>query len=111
MTRDAEPEPQTTDDTLIDPYSIKHAYQQVADAITARMAGGQYSRKLPTERHLAEEFGVSQVTVGHAMAILRERGLIISVQRRGTFNAAASARIQAERYPQPNKTSRNVIGE
>lgn len=93
-----------TDDMAIDPNCIKHAYQQIADAITTRIAVGRYPRKLSSERHLAEELGVSHVTVRHAMAILRERGLIISVHGRGTFNAAASARTQADRYPQPGRT-------
>jgi GntR family transcriptional regulator len=75
------------DDTVIDRFSFKHAYQQVADAIAARIAAGQYPFKLPSERHLAEEFGVSYVTVRHAMAILRERGMIVSIHGRGTLIA------------------------
>ena len=51
--------------------------------------GGQYPWKLPSERHLAEEFGVSYITMRHAMAILRERGLIVSIHGRGTFNSSA----------------------
>jgi len=95
------------DDTAIDPYSIKHAYQQLADAITARIAAGQYPTKLPSERHLAEEFGVAYpTTVRHAMAILRQRGLIISVHGRGTFNAAASARKSSERQAQASPDRR-----
>jgi GntR family transcriptional regulator len=74
-----------TDDTVIDRYSIKHAYQQVADALAARITSGRYPVKLPSERALAEEFGVSYPTVRHAMAILRERGLIVSILGRGTF--------------------------
>lgn len=48
-----------SDDTAIDRTGIKHAYQQVADAITARIAVGQYPYKLPAELDLAAEFGVS----------------------------------------------------
>ncbi len=75
-----------SDDTVIDPVSIKHAYQQVADAIAARIAAGQYPVKLPSERALAEEFGVSYPTVRRAMAVLRERELIVSMLGRGTYN-------------------------
>jgi DNA-binding GntR family transcriptional regulator len=46
-------------------------------------------RKLPAERSLAEEYGVSCITVRHAMAFLRERGLIVSIHGRGTFVAAS----------------------
>jgi GntR family transcriptional regulator len=77
------------DDTTINRASIKHAYQQVTDAITSRITSGYYAIKLPAERHLAEEFGVSYVTVRHATAILRDRNLIISIHGRGTYIAAA----------------------
>ena len=76
-----------SDDTAIDPNDIRHAYEQIADAIAARIASGRYTIKLPSERALAEEFGVSYITVRHATAILRERGLIVSIHGRGTFVA------------------------
>lgn len=76
-----------SDDTNIDRDSIKHAYQQVAEAIAARITAGQYPAKLPRELDLAEEFGVSYLTVRHAMVILRERDLIVSLHGRGTYVA------------------------
>lgn len=79
------------DDTAINRASIKHAYQQVADAIATRIAAGRYPRKLPSELDLAREFGVSYPTVRHAMAILRERGLVVSIHGRGTFIASEAA--------------------
>jgi DNA-binding GntR family transcriptional regulator len=81
------------DDTVINRISIKHAYQQVADAIAARIATNVYTIKLPGERDLAEEFGVSYITARHAIAILRESGLIVSIHGRGTFVASALAEI------------------
>ena len=54
-----------------------------------RIESGYYSIKLRSERDLAEEFGVSYITVRHSMAILRERGLVISIHGRGTFVASA----------------------
>jgi GntR family transcriptional regulator len=65
----------------------EYAYVQVTGILTARIQAGQYPRKLPAERDLAEELGVSYVTVRHATAILRERGLIITRHGRGTFVA------------------------
>jgi GntR family transcriptional regulator len=73
------------DDTEIDHIGIRYVYEQVASAIAARIAAGYYPVKLPSERALAEEFGVSYVTVRRVMAILRERDLIVSVHGRGTF--------------------------
>lgn len=75
------------DDTDIDHGGIRYVYQQVVDALAARIATGYYPVKLPAERALAEEFGVSCTTVRHATAILRERGLIVSIHGRGTFVA------------------------
>lgn len=37
------------DDTTINRHSIRRAYQQVADAITARITTGHYTIKLPSE--------------------------------------------------------------
>jgi DNA-binding GntR family transcriptional regulator len=74
-----------SDNTAINRHSIRHACQQVADTITT----GHYTIKLPSERHLAEEFGISYITIQHATAILRERGLIVSIRGRGTYVAAA----------------------
>lgn len=76
-----------TDDTGIDRASTRHAYQQIADAIATRIAGGRYPAKLPSELDLAAEFGVAYGTICHAMAILRDRGLGVSIHGRGTFAA------------------------
>jgi len=72
--------------TKIDPLtSTGYAYVQIADILAARIRVGQYASKLPSERDLAAEFGVSYQTLRHAMAVLRERGLIITRQGWGTF--------------------------
>ncbi len=41
--------------------------------------------RLPSERSLADEYGVAYTTVRHAMEVLRERGIIVTVHGRGTF--------------------------
>jgi GntR family transcriptional regulator len=71
----------------IDPLGPDFAYIQVANHIAARIEVGEISHKLPAERALAEEYGVAYQTVRHAMAVLRDRGLIITRQGRGTFIA------------------------
>jgi GntR family transcriptional regulator len=80
-----------SDDSAINRASVRHAYEQVADAIAARIAAGRYPVRLPGDRALAEEFGVSYPTVRHAMAVLRERGLVVSIHGRGTFVAPRSS--------------------
>lgn len=74
-------------DAEIDHDGIDYLWEQLADAITERIAAGYYTIRLSGERALAEEFGVSYVTVRHAMKVLRERGLIVSIQGRGTYVA------------------------
>ncbi|QTC92975.1 FadR/GntR family transcriptional regulator [Brevundimonas goettingensis] len=53
-------------------------YQQVATSVAAGIAAGQYlvGTRLPSERDLAEEFGVSRPTVREAMIALEIRGLV-----------------------------------
>jgi len=69
----------------VDPFGLEYAYVQVADDIQRRIADGEISMRLPSERTIAEEYGVAYTTVRHAMAVLRERGLIVTVHGRGTF--------------------------
>src|SRR5690606_39539088 len=59
-------------------------YQRVANAIVARIRSGKYPRgeRLPPERELAEEFGVSRPTVREAMIALEIRGIVEA--RRGS---------------------------
>jgi DNA-binding GntR family transcriptional regulator len=71
----------------VDPYGVEHAYVQVADDVERRIKAGEITRKLRAERDLAEEYGVSYVTVRSAMKLLRERGVIITIHGRGTFVA------------------------
>jgi GntR family transcriptional regulator len=75
----------------VDPYGRDHAYVQVADDVARRIEAGEIARKLPAERSLAEEYGVAYTTVRHAMEVLRERGVIVTVHGRGTFVAASLA--------------------
>jgi GntR family transcriptional regulator len=72
----------------VDPLGADFAYVQVANNIAVRIEAGEITHKLPSERDLAEEYGVAYQTVRHAMKVLRERGLIITRQGRGTFVAA-----------------------
>ena len=69
----------------VNPFGAEHAYVQVANDVERRIAAGEIKMKLPAERALAEEYGVSYVTVRHAMQVLRERGVIITAHGRGTF--------------------------
>ena len=78
-----------SDHPAIDPNAPKLIYVQVADHITARIEAGELrpNVRLAAERDLATEYGVSYDTIRRATALLRERGLIITIVGRGTFVA------------------------
>ncbi len=78
-----------SDHPAVDPNAPKLIYVQVADHITARISAGELrpGARLPAERDLATEYGVAYDTIRRAMALLRERGLIITIVGRGTFVA------------------------
>jgi GntR family transcriptional regulator len=69
----------------VDPFGAEYAYAQVADDIQRRIAEGEISAKLPSERSFAEKYGVAYTTVRHAMAVLRDREVIVTVHGRGTY--------------------------
>lgn len=71
-----------------DPRGPDLIYMQVADHIEARIEQGELSpgQRLPSERDLAEEYGVAYMTIRRAIRELREqRGLVRSVHGKGTF--------------------------
>jgi GntR family transcriptional regulator len=76
-----------SDHPAIDPTAPKLVYVQVADHITARIKAGELApgARLPAERDLATEYGVAYDTIRRATALLRDRGLIITIVGRGTY--------------------------
>jgi GntR family transcriptional regulator len=70
-----------------DPDGPQLIYVAVADHIAQRIAAGelQPGERLTPERDLAVEYKVAYLTVRRAMKELRERGLIETVQGKGTF--------------------------
>lgn len=68
-------------------------YQQLADALRDKIYEGKYAfgEKLPSERSLAESFGISHLTVRKAMTVLEEEGLLLRMQGKGTF-------VRAQKY-------------
>ncbi|MGP9810533.1 GntR family transcriptional regulator [Rhodopseudomonas sp. NSM] len=62
-------------------------YAQIADIFRQRIARGTWSRgmRLPANEALAEEFGVSRVTIRQAVELLARDGLLEAQQGRGTF--------------------------
>lgn len=62
---------------------------QVAADIQADIDAGRIApdTRLPNEIELAQQYGVSRVTVRRAMVLLRDRGKVVTVHGRGTYVA------------------------
>ncbi|MGB1250074.1 MAG: FadR/GntR family transcriptional regulator [Candidatus Promineifilaceae bacterium] len=62
-------------------------YEQIVEQIEQQVLSGVLSTgdRLPPERQLAEQFGVSRTAVREAVKALRQRGLIEVFPGRGTF--------------------------
>ena len=65
-------------------------YLRIYDSLAERIASGQWSvgSALPSQRELADEFGVSIMTLRQALQLLADDGLIDTRHGSGTFVAA-----------------------
>ena len=72
---------------MIDPNTDIPVYLQVAALIRARIESGELQprRPIPSVRHLVQEYGVADGTVKKAIDVLRQEGLVRSIQGKGTF--------------------------
>ena len=70
---------------------------RVADRILARIASGEWAvgQRLPGERQLAEDMGVSRVSVRAALQTLKTQGLLDAVQGGGTRVVSTAACMDA----------------
>lgn len=61
-------------------------YARTADNIRQDIASGFYEvgDRLPTQKHMAAQYGVGQATVSHALRILEKEGLAYTCPR-GAF--------------------------
>ena len=71
----------------LDPHDREPLYQQLAGLLRGQIMSGELAgrRPLPSKRALKQEHGVSGWTVDSAMAVLRDEGLIETVQGKGLF--------------------------
>lgn len=62
-------------------------YQHAADELRREIKAGRYKpgEQLPSYRELQERFGVANMTARSALAVLRDEGLIYTIQGRGSF--------------------------
>ncbi|MFE3329803.1 GntR family transcriptional regulator [Streptomyces sp. NPDC059176] len=71
-------------------------YVQTADALRKQIQDGRLApgAKLPSARELQEQFGIANSTAQNALRLLKDEGLIYSVQGRGVFVRQLSPREQ-----------------
>lgn len=74
--------------------SVQPKYQQIREELTREIAAGVFAsgEKLPTEEHLARQFGVARQTVLKALDAMKLEGVITSERGRGTFVAVTHGR-------------------
>ena len=63
------------------------AYERIYESIRQEILCGNYpvGRKLPGKRELADQYGVSVITVAHALELLTEEGYILPQERSGCY--------------------------
>jgi GntR family transcriptional regulator len=64
--------------------------EQVAAELRRRIRAGEIGPRLPSRAQLADEFGVSHMTMQRALDMLRHEGLIHSVPGLGSFTTGRS---------------------
>jgi GntR family transcriptional repressor for pyruvate dehydrogenase complex len=69
------------------PVQTERLYQRIVAQIEHRIVAGELKvgDQLPSERELAEQFGVSRIAVREAVKALRAKGLVEVMPGRGTF--------------------------
>ncbi|MEU6738381.1 GntR family transcriptional regulator [Streptosporangium sandarakinum] len=72
---------------MLDHDGDTHLYLQIAEIIRERIAEGRLSPGQPvaSEAAIRDEFGVARTTARRAVRLLREEGLVYTVQGEGTF--------------------------
>jgi len=72
---------------VLDDKNSKPAYLQLYETVKYEIVNGafSYGKKLPSKRNLAEQTGVSIITVEHAYMLLQDEGYIESRVRSGYF--------------------------
>ncbi len=71
----------------INPLDPVPVYRQLAAILRARIERNEFPPRqpLPSESQLMGEYGVSRGSVRHALQVLAEGGLAVTIQGRGTY--------------------------
>jgi GntR family transcriptional regulator len=70
---------------MIDPARGVPPYQQLYAILRAQIVSGEITGRLPSENHLAQEYGLAVGTVRKAIRMLRDEGLITTAPGWGSY--------------------------
>lgn len=73
---------------MLDREGDTHPYQQISEIIRSRVATLSPGDAVVSEAEIQREFGVARTTARRAIRLLRDEGLIHTVQGEGTFVGA-----------------------
>lgn len=85
-----------------------HLYLQIAEILRQRVSGLASGHPVPSEADIQHEFGVARTTARRAIHVLREEGLIYTVQGEGTFVGAPD---EAPRRPRKIPLYQEIAGD
>ena len=97
-------------------HDARPPYQQAAEAIRSDIKAGKIKpgEQLPSHRELQERFGIANMTARSALRVLREEGLIYTVQGRGSYVADVigpeGELIEPKRIERPRAVSETETG-
>jgi DNA-binding FadR family transcriptional regulator len=76
-------------------FRLLQIHEQVAEKIRIEISTGRYrpDARLPSERDLAEQFGVGRPAVREALFALQNEGLVITRRNSGTYIATSAPKI------------------
>ncbi|WP_101788783.1 GntR family transcriptional regulator [Nonomuraea indica] len=94
---------------MLDPEGDTHLYLQLSQILRARIADGlPPGAPVPSEAQLQREFGVARTTARRAIQVLRDEGLVHTVQGHGAFVGAPG---QAPRAPRKTLLYRQIAAD
>lgn len=70
---------------MVDHDSAVPVYQQLAAILRRQIQDGTLTNRIPSIRTLAQEYEVSHETAAKSLNVLKDEGLIVSVQGKGAF--------------------------
>ncbi|MFC5825662.1 GntR family transcriptional regulator [Nonomuraea insulae] len=70
---------------MLDYEGDTHIYLQIAAILKQRVSGLSSGDPVPSEADIQYEFGVARTTARRAIRVLREEGLVYTVQVEGAF--------------------------